>query len=305
MPAAETTSVRDFVGYGKHPPDPRWPGNARIALNINLNYEAGGEMSVADGDAGSEGMLNDIGFPSYSGMRSPLAESVFEYGSRVGVWRLLAIFRRFDVRVSVLGVARALERNPEATRAVLADGHEVVSHGWRWIDYHNVDEATEREHIRRAIDAIAALGGQRSIGWMTGRPGPNTRRLLVETGRVLYDRDYLGDELPFWVSLADRQHLVIPYSYETNDNRFNENSGFGTADDFARYMIDCFDLLYEEGATAPRLMSLGLHDRLIGRPGRAAGLVRFLEHVRKRDRVWVCTGREIAEHWQRTHPPKR
>jgi allantoinase len=295
--------MRDFVGYGKDPPHPRWPSNARIALNFNLNYEAGGEMSVEDGDLRSEGMLNDIGFPSYDGVSSPLAESAFEYGSRVGVWRLLSIFRRFSVRVSILAVVRALDRNPEVVSSFNTDGHEIVSHGWRWIDYHNVDEAIEREHIRRAIDAITALGGPGRIGWMTGRPGPNTRRLLVETGRVLYDRDYLGDELPFWLTAANQQHLVIPYSYETNDNRFNENRGFSTADDFARYMIDCFDLLYDEGAVRPRLMSVGLHDRLIGRPGRAVGLVRFLEHVRKHHDVWICTGREIAEHWRRTHPP--
>jgi peptidoglycan/xylan/chitin deacetylase (PgdA/CDA1 family) len=206
------------------------------------------------------------------------------------------------VRASILSVVQALERNLEVISAFIADRHEIVSHGWRWIDYHHVDEATEREHIRLAIDAVAALNGNSPIGWMTGRPGPNTRRLLVETGRVLYDRDYLGDELPFWLTVADRQHLVIPYSYETNDNRFNENRGFCTAGDFAEYMIDCFNLLYEEGADRPRLMSVGLHDRLIGRPGRAVGLIRFLEHVRNYDRVWICTGREIAEHWLRAYP---
>jgi peptidoglycan/xylan/chitin deacetylase (PgdA/CDA1 family) len=298
-------AVRDFVGYGGSPPDPRWPGKARIALNFNLNYEAGGEISVDDGDVGSEGMLNDIGFPSYTGIRSPLAESAFEYGSRVGVWRVLGILKRFEVRASILGVARALERNPQVVRAFVAEGHEIVSHGWRWIDYHQVDEATEREHIIRAVDAVAALSAVAAVGWMTGRPGQNTRRLLAQTGRVLYDRDYLGDELPFWLDVAGRPHLVIPYSYETNDNRFNENSGFNTAADFAQYMIDCFETLYEEGAISPRLMSVGLHDRLIGRPGRAPGLVRFLDHVRKRERVWICTGREIADHWLATHPPPR
>jgi peptidoglycan/xylan/chitin deacetylase (PgdA/CDA1 family) len=297
--------VRDFVGYAGTPPDPQWPGKARIALNFNLNYEAGGENTVDDGDVGSEGMLNDIGFPSYVGIRSPLAESAFEYGSRVGVGRVLDILKRFEVRASVLGVVRALERNPQVVRVFISEGHEIVSHGWRWIDYHQVDEATERDHIRRAVDAIATLSLVGAIGWMTGRPGPNTRRLLAQTGRVLYDRDYLGDELPFWLHVAGRPHLVIPYSYETNDNRFNENSGFHTAADFAQYMIDCFDTLYEEGAISPRLMSVGLHDRLIGRPGRAPGLVRFLEHVRRRDRVWICTGREIAEHWLATHPPPR
>jgi peptidoglycan/xylan/chitin deacetylase (PgdA/CDA1 family) len=300
---AKEDAVRDFVGYGGTPPDPRWPGKARIALNFNLNYEAGGETSVDDGDVGSEGMLNDIGFPSYAGIRSPLAESAFEYGSRVGVWRVLAILKRFKVRSSILGVVRALERNPQVVRAFIAQGHEIVSHGWHWIDYHQVDEATEREHISRAVDAVAALSAVGAVGWMTGRPGPNTRRLLALTGRGLYDRDYLGDELPFWLEVAGRPHLVIPYSYETNDNRFNENSGFNTAADFAQYMIDCFETLYEEGAISPRLMSVGLHDRLIGRPGRAPGLVRFLDHVRKRERVWICTGREIADHWLAVHPP--
>lgn len=299
----ERNLLRDFVGYGKSPPNPHWPGQARLALNFNLNYEAGGEMSLLEGDACSEGMLNDIGFPPYMNLRSPLAESSFEYGSRVGVWRLLRIFKQFDVRVSIFGVVRALERNPEAVSAFIADGHEIVSHGWRWVDYHNVGEASEREHINLAVKAIQRIGSSGPIGWMTGRPGPNTRHLLVENGHVLYDRDYLGDELPFWLSVSGRPHLVIPYSYETNDNRFNENRGFSTAADFTQYMVDCFDLLYEEGANSPRLMSVGLHDRLIGRPARALGLIRFLEHVRKHDRVWICTGREIANHWTCINPP--
>ncbi|HYC14135.1 MAG TPA: polysaccharide deacetylase family protein [Stellaceae bacterium] len=295
---------RDFVGYGNSPPQANWPGKARLALNFNLNYEAGGERGVLEGDESSEDMLNDIGMGAQAGVRNPLVESVFEYGSRVGVWRLLRIFKRFEVRVSILGVVRALQRNPQAVAAFLEAGHEIVSHGWRWIDYHHVDPATEREHIRLAVEAISDITGAATIGWMTGRPGPNTRQLLAETGRIHYDRDYLGDELPFWTSIAGKSHLVIPYSYETNDNRFNENRGFSTADDFARYMIDCFDLLYEEGADCPRLMSVGLHDRLIGRPGRAPGLIRFLEHVRNHDRVWICTGREIADHWRRVHPPR-
>jgi len=295
---------RDFVGYGNSPPQANWPGKARLALNFNLNYEAGGERGVLEGDESSEDMLNDIGMGAQAGVRNPLVESVFEYGSRVGVWRLLRIFKRFEVRVSILGVVRALQRNPQAVAAFLEAGHEIVSHGWRWIDYHHVDPATEREHIRLAVEAISDITGAATIGWMTGRPGPNTRQLLAETGRIHYDRDYLGDELPFWTSIAGKSHLVIPYSYETNDNRFNENRGFSTADDFARYMIDCFDLRYEEGADCPRLMSVGLHDRLIGRPGRAPGLIRFLEHVRNHDRVWICTGREIADHWRRVHPPR-
>jgi putative urate catabolism protein len=299
--ASAAAPERDFRGYGRNPPDAQWPGNARIAVNINLNFEAGGERTILDGDAGSESVLNDIGAPSYPGRRSPLTESVFEYGSRVGVWRLLRIFRDFDVPVSVLGVVRALERNPEPLAAFLEAGYEIVSHGWRWIDYHEVDEATEREHIRLALDGIERLTGQRPAGWMTGRPGPNTRRLLVEAG-IGYDRDSLNDELPYWTRIGGRAHLVVPYSFETNDNRFDQNHGFATAEDFARYFIDCFDLLYAEGAESPKLMSIGLHDRLIGRPARAAGLIRFLDHVRKHDRVWFCTGGDIARHWARVHP---
>ena len=293
---------RDFRGYGRTPPDPRWPGRARVAVNINLNFEAGGERCLGEGDEASENMLTDTGFPAYPGRRSPLVESAFEYGSRVGVWRVLRILRQFGVKASVLGVVRALQQNPEAVAAFLAEGHELTSHGYRWIDYQGVDEATEREHIRLAVAGLTALTGAVPSGWMTGRPSGNTRRLLVEHGGLLYDRDSLADELPYWVAVGSRPHLVIPYSYETNDNRF-DHAGFGTAADFARYMIDCFDLLYAEGATSPRLMSVGLHDRLVGRPGRAAGLIRFLEHVRRHDRVWFCTGRDIAEHWRAHHPP--
>jgi peptidoglycan/xylan/chitin deacetylase (PgdA/CDA1 family) len=300
---SERGTDRDFRGYGHNPPHPQWPGNARIAINVNLNYEGGGESCVADGDAESEGMLNDIGAPPYAGLRSPLTESVFEYGSRVGVWRVLRILSKYDVRASILGVVQALERNPDAAHAFVELGHEIVSHGYRWIDYHAVPEAVEREHMRKAIAGCEKLLGMRPAGWMTGRPGPNTRKLIVEEGGFLYDRDALNDELPYWMEVSGRDHLIIPYSYETNDNRFNLNSGFSTADDFATYMIDCFNTMYEEGADTPGLMSIGLHDRLIGRPGRAPGLARFLEHARKHDRVWFCRGVDIAEHWRRLHPP--
>lgn len=293
---------RDYVGYGQHPPDPQWPGGARVAVNFNLNYEAGGESNILDGDTASEGLLNDIGFPAVPGIRNPLAESAFEYGSRVGVWRVLRIFAKFDVPMSVLGVARALERNPEVTRAFVEAGHEIVSHGYRWIDYHVVDADTERQHIRLAIETIQRLAGQRPVGWMTGRPGPNTRRLLVEAGGFLYDRDALNDELPYWVEITGQPHLVIPYSYETNDNRCDQSHGFAHADDFFQYMRDAFDLLYEEGTEHPTLMSIGLHDRLIGRPARAVGLVKLLDHMRRFDRVWFCRGSDVAQHWRRVHP---
>lgn len=293
---------RDYIGYAGSPPDPQWPGGARIAVNINLNFEGGGERSIMDGDGVSEGVLNDIGQDSLEGLRSPLVESIFAYGSRVGGWRLLELFRRFEVKVCLLAVARAAERNPALTRAYVAEGHEIVSHHYRWLDYQIIPEDVEREHIRLAFETIEAVAGGAPVGWMTGRPSANTRRLLVETGRLLYDRDSLADEVPYWLTVAGRKHLVVPYSFETNDNRFDQNRGFSTGDDFARYMIDAFETLYAEGQDRPKMMSLALHDRLIGRPGRVTGLVKFLDHVRKRDKVWVATGREIAEHWRRVHP---
>jgi len=299
----ETQQARDFVGYGRTPPNPKWPGGARIAVNFNLNYEAGGEASVEEGDSASEGMLNDIGFPAIEGQRSPLAESAFEYGSRVGVWRVLRTFERFNVPMSVLAVARGLEQNPDAAAAFVELGHEIVSHGWRWIDYLAEDEATERAHMSRAVETITRLTGGAPVGWMTGRPSNRTRRLLVEHGGFMYDRDALNDELPYWVDVAGTRHLVIPYSYETNDNRCDQSAGFAQADDFFQYMRDAFDLLYEEGADAPKLLSIGLHERLIGRPARAAGLARLLDYMGSQDGVWFCTGRDIAEHWHREHAP--
>jgi peptidoglycan/xylan/chitin deacetylase (PgdA/CDA1 family) len=296
-----TNPARDFRGYGQTPPHAQWPGNARIAININLNFEAGGERSMMDGDGTSESMLTDTGFPAYPGKRSQIVESAFEYGTRAGVWRILRILKKFDVKCSVLGVVKSLERNPDAVEAFMTDGHEIVSHGYRWLDYQSVDEPTEREHIRLAVESIKAMTGKAPVGWMTGRPSENTRRLLAEHGGFLYDRDTLNDELPYWVEVGQKPYLVIPYSYESNDNRYDHN-GFGTAEDFARYMIDCFDMFYEEGLDRPKIMSIGLHDRLVGRPARAVGLVKFLEHVRKHDRVWFCSGQDIAEHWRKAHP---
>jgi allantoinase len=298
--------ARDLVGYGAKPPHPQWPDGALIAVNFNLNVEGGGESSLFNGDDVSEGMLNDIGVPAQHGVRSPLVESVFEYGSRRGAWRVLDVFDEFSIKMSILGVARALEQNPELAKAFVARGHEIVSHGYRWIDYVNVPEEVEREHIRCAVEILTKLTGKRPIGWMTGRPGPNTRRLLVEEGGFLYDRDSLADELPYWLMISGRAHLVIPYSYEANDNRFNENSGFSTADHFFTYMRDAFDVLYREGRRgSPKLLSIGLHDRLIGRPGRCKGLTDLLEYMRGFDGVWFATGAEIAQHWRRNFPPGR
>ena len=300
---SDSLEARDLIGYGATPPDPKWPGGARIAVNFNLNYEGGGESTLANGDDVSEGMLNDIGVPTKAGMRVPLVESVFEYGSRSGVWRVLRAFKEFDIQVSILGVVRALEQNPVAVQAFLAEGHEIVSHGWRWIDYGDVSEDVERRHITLAVEGITRLTGQRPLGWMTGRPGSNTRRLLVEEGGFLYDRDSLADELPYWLQVSGQYHLVIPYSYETNDNRFNENSGFATAEQFFIYMRDAFDVLYREGANSPKLLSIGLHDRLIGRPARIGGLIRFLEHIRSHEGVWICRGIDVARHWRQSFLP--
>ena len=295
--------ARDLVGYGERPPNPHWPGGAAIAVNFNLNIEGGGEATLFNGDEVSEGMLNDIGVPAQRGVRVPLVESVFEYGSRRGAWRVLDAFGEFCVKISILGVARALQQNPDLAKACVARGHEIVSHGYRWIDYGAVSEDVEREHVRRAVEILGELAGAPPVGWMTGRPGPNTRRLLVEHGGFLYDRDSLADELPYWLEVAARPHLVIPYSYEANDNRFNENSGFSTAGDFFSYMRDAFDVLHGEGRRgSPKLLSIGLHDRLIGRPGRCKGLIDLLDYMRGFRDVWFATGKDIADHW-RVHFP--
>ena len=293
---------RDMVGYGRRLPDPKWPGQARLALQISLNYEGGGELNVLHGDSGSESMLTDIGFPAVKGARSMLVESSFEYGSRRGVWRLLRLFEERKIAVGILAVATALARNREVAAAMVEAGHEIVSHHYRWIDYQHVPMSVERRYVRLAVETLTELAGVRPVGWMTGRPGPNTRRLIVEEGGFLYDRDAINDELPYWVEVEGRQHLVIPYSYETNDNRFDGSLAFATAEDFFNYMKDTFDMLYREGEREPRMMSLALHDRLSGRPGRAEGLARFLDYVLEHDRVWICRGVDIARHWIAHHP---
>jgi allantoinase len=234
---------RDLVGYGRRLPDPQWPGGARLALQISLNYEAGGERSVLHGDAVSESVLTDMGGREVKGARSVMVESSFEYGSRRGVWRLLRLFEERKIVIGVLAVATALARNQEVAAAMVEAGHEIVSHHYRWINYQHVPIAVERRHVRLAVEALTEVAGVRPVGWMTGRPSPNTRRLIVEEGGFLYDRDALNDELPYWVEVSGRRHLVIPYSYETNDNRFDGNLGFSTGDDFFTYMKDTFDII--------------------------------------------------------------
>lgn len=299
----DTEYPRDLIGYGANPPDPQWPNGARLALQIVLNYEEGAENSVLHGDAASETFLSEIiGAEAYAGVRHKSMESLYEYGSRAGLWRLMRIFRARGIRVTVFGVAMALQRNPEAVRAMLEDGHEIASHGWRWINYQFVDEETERSHIKLAVDAITELTGSPPLGWYTGRDSPNTRRLVVEHGGFLYDADSYADDLPYWETVGGIPHLVVPYTLDANDMRFATNQGFNTGEQFFTYLRDTFDLLYREGEAAPKMMSVGLHCRIIGRPGRAAALERFLDYVQQHDGVWICRRVEIARHWYDTHP---
>jgi putative urate catabolism protein len=292
---------RDLVGYGAQPPDPRWPNGARLALSFVLNYEEGGERTPLEGDAEAETFLHEvIGGEAVPGRRNPNAESMFEFGSRAGFWRVHRIFTRHGVPLTVYAVGQAVERNPQAARAMVDAGWEVASHGWRWIDYADVPEDEERAHVRRAIDAIEGACGRRPVGWYTGRVSENTRRLVVEAGGFLYDSDSYADELPYWLDVEGHDHLVIPYTFEANDFKFLQPNGFVTADDFLEYLVDTFEQLHEEGG---RMMSVGLHCRIVGRPGRARALDRFLAHVKERGGAWVTTREQIARHWREQHPP--
>ena len=294
---------RDLIGYGSTPPDANWPGSAQLALQFVINYEEGGENSIVHGDTGSEAFLSEIiGAESWPGQRHPSMESIYEYGSRVGVWRLLKLFKQKQLPLTVFAVGMALERNPAVADMALEHGHEVCSHGYRWIDYRHVSESVEREHIQKTVEIITRLTGERPLGWYTGRTSENTRRLVVEEGGFLYDADSYDDDLPYWTRVGDRSHLVVPYTLDNNDMRFATPQGFNSGEQFFAYLRDAFDTLYAEGATLPRMMSVGLHCRLVGRPGRIRALERFIDYVRSFDRVWICRRIDIARHWQRQHP---
>ena len=300
---------RDMIGYGRNPPRAQWPGGARVALQFVLNYEEGGESSVLHGDRGSEQFLSEIiGAQSYPARHMSM-ESIYEYGSRAGVWRLLREFETRALPLTVFAVAMALERHPELAAELVRLDHEIACHGLRWIHYQEIDEATEREHMQQALDIVKRLTGHTPLGWYTGRDSPNTRRLVVEQGELLYDSDYYGDDLPLWMPVKtsngeDRTHLVIPYTLDVNDMRFATTQGFNSGEQFYEYLRDSFDVLYAEGADMPKMMSVGLHCRLVGRPGRFRALQRFLDYVQTHDKVWICRRIDIARHWIDRHPPQ-
>jgi putative urate catabolism protein len=296
---------RDLIGYGANPPHTNWPGKARIAVQFVLNYEEGGENSILHGDPASEAFLSEmVSAQPYPGQRHLSMESLYEYGSRVGVWRILKVFEERQLPLTVFGVGMALLRHPEVAQAFVEAGHEIASHGWRWIDYRNVPEELEREHIALAVEAIRSITGKQPAGWYTGRTGENTRRLVAEHGGFLYDSDSYADDLPYWEDVQDKQQLIVPYTLDTNDMRFVQAQGFHNGDQFFTYLKDTFDALYAEGESAPKMMSIGMHCRLLGRPGRIASLARFIDYVQGHERVWICRREEIARHWIAQHPPQ-
>ena len=312
-PSRDARYPRDLRGHGRRPPHPRWPGNARVALQFVLNYEEGGENSVLHGDAGSEQFLSELFNPAAYAARHLSMEGIYEYGARVGVWRILREFERRGLPLTVFGVAMALERCPEVSAAFIELGHEIACHGWRWMHYQNADEAVEREHMRIGMSVLERLAGPRSaggphgLGWYTGRDSPNTRRLVADFGGFEYDSDYYGDDLPLWLQVRKSDgtlapHLVVPYTLDCNDMRFAMPQGYSHGDEFFQYLRDAFDLHYAEGDESPSMMSIGMHCRLLGRPGRMRALQRFLDHVGRHDRVWVARRIEIARHWKKVHP---
>ena len=297
------TYPRDLIGYGANPPHPRWPDHARLAVQFVLNYEEGGENCILHGDATSEAFLSEsVGALPIPGARNMNMESMYEYGSRAGFWRLLRLFDERAVKFTSYAVGMALERNPAAAEAMLESGHEIASHGYRWIDYQHLPEDREREDMQRAVEAHKRVTGLRPLGWYLGRVSPNTRRLVAEEGGFLYDADSYADDLPYWDATYRKAQLIVPYTLDSNDMRFATPQGFNSGDQFFTYLRDTFDTLYCEGLTAPKMMSVGLHCRLVGRPGRIAALGRFLDYVQKHDLVWICRRIDIARHWHAEHP---
>ena len=298
-----TIYPRDLTGYGNTPPHAQWPGGARIAVQFVLNYEEGGENNLLHGDSASEMFLSEIiGAAAYVNARHMSMESIYEYGSRRGVWRVLDLFRQRQLPLTIFAVAMAAARHPKVIETALADGHEIALHGYRWINYQTISIDEERAHMQKAIAILSDICGTRPLGWYTGRTSPNTRNLVAEEGGFTYDADDYSDDLPFWSTQITKPHLVVPYTLDTNDMRFATAQGFHTSDQFAHYLIDAFDVLYAEGATAPKMLSIGLHCRLIGRPARLAGLIKFLDHIKAHDKVWVARRIDIANHWIKTHP---
>tara|TARA_E500000331_G_scaffold103443_1_gene100208 strand:- start:6935 stop:7843 length:909 start_codon:yes stop_codon:yes gene_type:complete len=296
---------RDLVGYGEMPPQAHWPGDARLALQFVINFEEGAENNVLHGDEYSETFLSEIiGARAYPARHKSM-ESLYEYGTRAGFWRLHRLFSELDIPVTVFGVAMALERHPYAVEAMLREDWEIASHGWRWIDYQFVPESVEREHMARAIEIHTRVTGSRPDGWYTGRDSPNTRKLLLEAGEFLYDADSYADDLPYWVDdpVNDGHHLIVPYTLDANDMRFSAAQGFNSGTQFYDYLKDTFDCLYDEGAAFPKLMSVGLHCRIAGKPGRYESLKRFIDYVRSRDGVWLCRRVDVAKHWYANHAP--
>lgn len=293
---------RDLIGYGENPPDPQWPNGARLAVNFVINFEEGSEPSVQDGEGFTEtGLTEAHGLNQVAAGRDLAGESMFEYGSRVGFWRLRRLFVERGLPLTVFGCALALERNPPAAAAIRDSGFDVCSHGWRWIKHFELSEEEEREHICKAVASFTRSVGERPLGWYCRYgPGVNTRRLVVEEGGFLYDSDYYGDELPFWKTVGGTPHLVVPYSLTNNDGKYA--GSVGTSDQWFSYIRDAFDMLYCEGATHPKMMSVGLHMRLIGHPARAAGLERLLDYMMQRKDVWITRRIDIARHWIETHP---
>ncbi|MDP2065458.1 MAG: allantoinase PuuE [Burkholderiaceae bacterium] len=301
---------RDMAGYGRNVPQAQWPDQARIAVQFVLNYEEGGENNVLHGDPASETFLSEMVTAQAYESRHMTMESMYEYGSRVGVWRLLGEFEKRGLPLTVFAVATALQRHPELARVFMELGHEIACHGLKWIHYQNLPEATERAHMAQATQIIRDMtGGQWPLGWYTGRDSPHTRRLVADHGGFAYDSDYYGDDLPFWTKVTRTDgtvapHLVVPYSLDCNDMRFVQAQGFNTGEHFLQYLKDSFDVLYAEGAHTPKMMSIGMHCRLLGKPGRFGALQKFLDHVQSHDRVWICRRIDIARHWQKTHPFK-